>query len=274
MFKLRVGERARMEEDPDIRQESIPVGHPPVPAAAAKGGPSGACPFARFSVKDRKHIASPGTQQIIQSIGGLERLRKFTTSFYEKAISDPHLDQFIGSHDDPHAERFACWIAEKMGDGTPWSEERRTRKIRPISAGHGHVIDSPHDRSSAHFVAWHSPKRADSVWGQHFKLDDCRVWMRLHFWAAREQGLLETPAFADYYTRFIAHFVSVYERSARLFVRDSVRWSADEGNIRRYLGAGRRMPEIMDLSIQEAVATLPASERGSENRDWPWEDLA
>ena len=34
------------------------------------------------------------------------------------------------------------------------------------------------DRSSAHFAAWHSPKREPEKFGQHFKLDDCRVWMR------------------------------------------------------------------------------------------------
>ena len=33
-------------------------------------------------------------------------------------------------------------------------------------------------RSSAHFAAWHSPKREREKFGQHFKLDDCRVWMR------------------------------------------------------------------------------------------------
>ena len=51
----------------------------------------------------------------------------------------------------------------------------------------------------------------------HFKLDDCRVWMRLHFWAAREAGLFEgeKAAFGDYYVRFIAHFVRVYEASVR-----------------------------------------------------------
>ena len=39
--------------------------------------------------------------------------------------------------------------------------------------------------------------------------------MRLHFWAMRETGIVEqSPSFAEYYVKFIAHFVSVYERSA------------------------------------------------------------
>eukprot|EP00966_Prymnesium_polylepis_P172132 3980183-Prymnesium_polylepis.1 len=122
-----------------------------------------------------------------------------------------------------------------MGHGQPWSQERSTRPMCPFHApgvGTIHV----HDRSSAHFAAWHSPKRPPEDVGHHFKLDDCRVWMRLHFWAAREAGLFEgeKAAFGDYYVRFIAHFVSVYERSAPPFTRESMRWSADPANIARY----------------------------------------
>jgi hypothetical protein len=38
--------------------------------------------------------------------------------------------------------------------------------------------------------------------------------MRLMFWSAREEGLLESPTFTDWFTRFIAHFIRVYERNA------------------------------------------------------------
>ena len=31
--------------------------------------------------------------------------------------------------------------------------------------------------------------------GRHFQLADCRVWMRLHFWAAREAGAYTCPFF-------------------------------------------------------------------------------
>ena len=30
-----------------------------------------------------------------------------------------------------------------------------------------------HDRSSAHFAAWYSPKRAPEKVGEHFKPEDC-----------------------------------------------------------------------------------------------------
>lgn len=157
--------KERMEADPDMRDESkLPLGHPPV-SGGVVSAVSG-CPVARLNVVNQAHRGTHETAAIVDSIGGLPALRRFTTRFYQKAFADPHLDTFIRSHDDPHGERFATWIYEKLGAGTPWSEERRTRVQHPISIGHGHQIDSPHDRSSAHFAAWHSPKRDDSVWGK------------------------------------------------------------------------------------------------------------
>ena len=44
----------------------------------------------------------------------------------------------------------------------------------------------------------------------------------LHFWAMRSCGVFErSPSFAEYYIKFIGHFVSVYERTAPAFARDS-----------------------------------------------------
>ena len=57
------------------------------------------------------------------------------------------------------------------------------------------------DRSSAHFAAWHSPKRDAADVGQHFKLNDARNWLRLMFWSARDVGLMENEFFADWYQR-------------------------------------------------------------------------
>merc|ERR1719476_1005741 len=115
------------------------------------------------------------------------------------------------------------------------------------------------DRSSAHFAAWHSPKRAPHKWGQHFKPDDARVWMRLHFWAAREVGLFEPQhaAFMDYYIRFIGHFISVYSGKSPPFTRESARWSANPENIQRYLSAGNMMMDVIGQPVEEALAQLP-----------------
>merc|ERR1719497_235799 len=118
------------------------------------------------------------------------------------------------------------------------------------------------DRSSAHFAAWHSPKREAHKWGQHFKPDDARVWMRLHFWAAREAGLFEPQhsAFMSYYVRFIAHFISVYSSKAPPFTRESARWSASQQNIDRYLANGNLMGDVIGRNVQDALDDLPVDE--------------
>ena len=76
--------------------------------------------------------------------------------------------------------------------------------------------------------------------GQHFKLDDARVWMRLHFWAVRECGLgpdkqTGNPHFWDWYVQFIAHFIRVYERRAVPYAPIEAEWSADPANTAKYL---------------------------------------
>merc|ERR1719413_74722 len=126
----------------------------------------------------------------------------------------------------------------------------------------GETYEVAHDRSSAHFAAWHSPKREAHKWGQHFKPDDARVWMRLHFWAAREVGLFEPrhAAFMDYYIRFIAHFISVYSSKSPPFTRESARWSADPANVRAYYAAGKKMLDIKGQSIEMDLRALPLHE--------------
>jgi len=235
--------------------------------------------FVALNVIDGAHKASRETQRLVRSIGGLPVLRKFTDIFYQRCFVDPHIDKFLRDHSDPHGERFATWIAEKFGDGTPWTEER---KSRPRT-----VMKSPSDpssqqlvafdRSSAHYAAWHSPKREAHKFGQHFKPDDARVWMRLHFWAAREAGLFEPKhaAFMDYYIRFIVHFISVYSGKSPPFVRESARWSADPQNIDRYFASGNYMSDVIDQPIEQALAQLPPAERvytGSRHQrlSWPY----
>ena len=231
-----------------------------------------------LNVTNGSHKANSQTRDLVRSIGGLPTLLRFTTIFYEKAFADPHLDKFIRKHSDPHGERFASWIVEKFGDGTPWTEERYTRPSDVMKIGH-QIYEVAHDRSSAHFAAWHSPKREPHKVGQHFKPDDARVWMRLHFWAAREAGLFEAQngAFMDYYTRFIGHFISVYSSMAPPFTRESARWSADPQNIEHYLASGNHMTDVIDMPIEEALATLPQGERAytgsrANNRLWPYDE--
>jgi truncated hemoglobin YjbI len=269
-----------MELDPDIieerlsrvsaRQAPVQTSHMQVMLQSFE--------FIPLNVRNASHQANADTRRLVRSVG-LPKLREFTEAFYAKVFVDPHLDQFIRRHDDPHGERFALWIVEKFGDGTPWTEERRIRPRDVMRIG-SETYEVAHDRSSAHFAAWHSPKRQAHKWGQHFKPDDARVWMRLHFLAAREVGLFEAPyaSFMDYYIRFIAHFVSVYSSKSPPFTRESARWSADLRNISSYLEAGNMM-SVIDKPIEEALADLPAGEReytGSKhpNPSWPYQKHA
>jgi len=227
--------------------------------------------------QSRKHKANSQTRELLRSIGGLPTLLRFTTIFYKKAFVDPHLDQFIRKHEDPHGERFATWIAEKMGEGTPWTDARMTRPRDMMQIGR-QVHEVAYDRSSAHFAAWHSPKREAHKVGEHFKPDDARVWMRVHFWAAREAGLFEPQhaAFMDYYIRFIGHFISVYSSKSPPFTRESARWSADPRNIEQYVASGNRMTDVIDTPLEQALRQMPSGERlytgsGHANPSWPYE---
>jgi hypothetical protein len=229
--------------------------------------------FVQFNAYDGSHKSNAATRRLVQDVG-YEALYRMTHSFYQKCFADAHVDQFIADHNEPHPERFALWIQEKFGDGTPWTKERRTRPEKFMRFGR-EVVQVAHDRSSAHFAAWHSPKRDPSRWGDHFKPDDARVWMRLHFWAAREAGMFEHEAFMEYYTRFIGHFISVYSSKAPPFTRESLRWSADPRNIQKYLEAGRVMTDVIGKDVEKELAKLPAEERvytGSRVRNaWPYE---
>ena len=222
----------------------------------------------RMGGRGGTHLVSKGSARLIQDEVSLADLERMTTLFYDKAFQDETLDKFIRSHDDPHGTRFAKWIHQKLSGSTIWDQDRQERNLDPVrvAGGHKHVV---HDRSSAHVAAWRSPKRPAQDVGRHFKLDECRVWMRLHFWSMREAGLLEmAPNFCDYYVRFIAHFIRVYESSAPHFARDSFRWSEDLSNIHRYLEHGRRMNDVLGISVQDAYEQIPVNE--VHDKEWPY----
>lgn len=104
--------------------------------------------------------------------------------------------------------------------------------------------------------------------------------MRLHFWAAREAGLFdgEKARFGEYYVRFIAHFVSVYERTAPMFAREAMRWSADPANLATYIQQEdhpAKMPGVVGVGLKEAMVSLPPEERvytgsGAAQLAWPY----
>lgn len=178
-----------------------------------------------------------------------DAILRATTRFYESAFADSHLDQFIRSHADPHGQRLAAWLVEHMSNGsvTPWSDERATRtaEVTVQDGRGGYTRVTVHDRTSAHVAAWHSVKRAPEHVGRRFKLDDCRVWMRLFFWAARHEGVLDNEYQQHLLVQVITRFVGVYERSARDYVLESLLWSANPANTQAYIDGGRIMHDVL-----------------------------
>ena len=213
----------------------------------------------------RTHKPNADSSSLIDEIGGLPTLEAMTGAFYTKAFQDATLDKFIRSHDDPHASRFARWIHQKLTNSSVWDEDREARSRAPVEVANRQTVVVS-DRSSAHVAAWHSAKRPRNEVGRHFKLDECRTWMRLHFWAMRETTT--SPAFTDFYVRFIGHFVSVYEGSAPTFARDSYRWSGNPDNIQEYINNGRTMKDVLGLSLGQALKQIPEDE--ANDTVWPY----
>lgn len=142
------------------------------------------------------------------------------------------------------------------GEGNIWTDNR-----------------PPNSRSNSHRKAWHSRKRERSKVGRRFKLDDCRyaathmvlhdaihitsphtapwhrVWMRLMFWAGRDEGLADHKAFWTWYVQFISHFIRVYEYTAPPYAKESAEWSADPANIAAYEEAGYTMTDVIGRGV-------------------------
>lgn len=242
-----------LDEDPDILLEAQTLADIDIqknsPRAEINGASSRRAEqqpyrFIPLRMSGNSFQGDRDTAQLLHEIGGVEALKAITTVFYKKAFADPHLDQFILRHNDPHFERLGHWIAEKMDPSNKiWTAERQTRSMtNPHQCVGGRINVT--DRSSAHAAAWHCTKRKPEVQGEHFQLHDARVWMRLMFWSAKEVGAFQrSPTFESWYVRFIAHFVRVYEREAPPFARESNRWSETEENINAYLAAGCLMGE-------------------------------
>lgn len=186
-----------------------------------------------LNIHGRTHHTSKATATLLQDIGGGDRIREFCTRFYALFFEDKVLSQFIFEKDgaEAHGKRLADWIIQKMDENRkPWSESGRWGMRQP-----------------SHFRAWNNDKRHISVRGDHFKLDDTRMWMRLHFWAVREVGLgpKKHEVFFNWYKKFIGHFIAIYERQAPVFVDESAAWSSNKANIMQYLNAGRRFDDII-----------------------------
>lgn len=271
----------RLIEDPDIQKEAIilanlSINEPREQPSASSNRPVQPFRFVPLTLNGNSFQGSKDTAELLREAGGGDAIRHMTNLFYQKAFADPHLDQFIASHGDPHHSRLGNWIVEKMGgEGNLWTIERSTRNQDSVTLAGGRQHHVVHDRTSAHYAAWHCPKRDAHLVGEHFQLHDSRVWMRLMFWSAREAGVFDaSPSFADWYIRFIAHFVRVYEREAPAFARESARWSLSQDNIAEYIRNGNAMGEDvlgsdgLGVPLRQALKQLPTDERN--DAQWPY----
>lgn len=161
-----------------------------------------------------------------------------------------------------HARRFAMYIAEAMGaDAAPWTRDLEARADSYVVLANGQMMDA-RSRQDAHFRAWYSARRSPGKVGSRFKLDDCRIWMRLFFWACRKSGLAaRAPHVFAYLVKWVGHFVAVYEYSARPFTRCEARWSADEANLVAYERTGYRMLDVIGVPPGIALRQLTEAER-------------
>ncbi len=212
------------------------------------------------------------SKRLLAEVGGLDGLKKMTLIFYQKFHEDPYLKQFLGNLTNPlttHAARIAMYFAEMMGaSGEPWSADcsRRPQRPEPIAKNETVVVNS---RQRAHYAAWNSVTRPANRVGRRFKLDDCRVWMRLMFWSCRESGLANNLVFFSYFVRFIGHFIAIYEETARAFARHEAMWSGNPQNIQRYLSSDRVMSDVLDVPYQVAKAELSSEDAKSNREGWP-----
>ncbi|CAK9106482.1 unnamed protein product [Durusdinium trenchii] len=151
MFLSKEAEEAReeLEKDPDIQEERKEEKQALVPTKKLRD-------FIPMQVIHGAHCPSEATRRLVEEVG-LEKLQRFTEQFYQRCFVDPHIDRFIAEHSEPHGRRFASWIAEKLGSGNLWTQERRTRPKKFMHFG-DETMQVSHDRSSSHFAAWYSPK--------------------------------------------------------------------------------------------------------------------
>jgi len=171
------------------------------------------------------------TYELLKSIGGGDKIRQMTTRFYAHAFEDQTLSKFMFDKDcaAAHGQRLGDWFIERMGgEGAPWSDSGRYGL-----------------RQYSHYRAWNSSKRPEEEKGIRFKLDDCRIWMRLMFWSMREVGLDKHSDFAHWFVAAIERFIGIYERSAPPYTKKDFKWSEKRKNIDEYTSNDFLMKDVV-----------------------------
>lgn len=201
-----------------------------------------------FVVTNRHYEPTEATEALFDSIGGMDRLVSLMSRFYGKMFMDAQLSKFVVAQTDPHAERLALWVAEKMTGDPVWTCDLSDR-----------FAGQPRSRAQAHLKAWNCSKRGERH-GQKFKLDDTVIWMRLMFWSCREEGLNVEPFFS-WYVEFIRHFIRIYERSAPAVAWSCAEWSANATHTLEYEkgGFGNRRMNDVDKLRPKSVTSVAGS---------------
>jgi hypothetical protein len=250
-------------------------------SAAQLRGPTFAFHRYQFEI-----VPTAASRLVVDAVGGFERIERVTLRFYRKFERDQYLRQFLGRLQVPlecHAARLAKYIVEQLTGEPIWTQDTRTRARTPVvlAGGERVVVTS---RAGAHHCAWNSVDRPAHLAGRRFKLDDCRTWMRLLFWAAREEGFAPVPGHRRLahacavpsiargeatsvedvafmlLQNFVAHFIAIYEETARPFTRHEALWSADPANLERYAADGHVMTDVLRVPYETAIAQVHAAD--------------
>jgi hypothetical protein len=243
-------------------------------AAARKIAPEAKTAAAEVNFVVVPLLTNRATRQLLADCGGVEPILAATTVFYEKFFRDLHLRPFLGDLHYPlavHAKRLALYIAEMMGDSSaPWTHDIKSCPFRAtdVALATGETV-RVQARSEAHYAAWHSVKRSAEHVGRRFKLDDCRVWMRLFFWSCREACLSERfPVLFDYLIRWVGHFIRFYETTAQPFTRLESRWSLEPRNVERYQAQAFYMKDVVGVALKDCADMVPDAEL--HDAKWPY----
>jgi hypothetical protein len=103
---------------------SSPNANPSANAHIAPNSNANLPPPPPLIVQSNKYIPSVPTSELLDEIGGTQALIRMTTIFYDMVFKNSHLDKFFQKPEEPHAERLATWVSEKMagmgvvGDGS------------------------------------------------------------------------------------------------------------------------------------------------------------
>lgn len=195
------------------------------------------CPFHKQRHEKALNSSSNGKEKVhyidelLSNIGGGDKVRQMCTRFYAHVFEDQTISKFMFVDDcaAAHGQRLGDWFIERMGgEGTPWTDSGRYGKRQP-----------------SHFKAWNSSKRPAEERGRRFKVDDCRIWMRLMFWSMREVGLDKNPNFAEWFVSVIERFIGIYERRAPQYARRDFAWSEKKKNIDTYVSNDFFMKDVV-----------------------------